>query len=120
MNNEYTKKKAKKPLNKRKNYDFGSYEIYEYFEFPVKEINRIKAAAYSYGSRHGKKFSVIQEDNRAYCQRIAWLATSPETWEEAIEKYAENTEEAKKRYRITRLWTSINAQESGQRRWKWG
>lgn len=29
--------------------------------------------------------------------------TQDELWEEAIEKYAENTEEAKKRYRITRI-----------------
>jgi len=68
---EYTKKMAKKPLNPRKNYDFGSMGVLEYFEFPASEMAKVKSAAYTYGFRNGKKFSVHKEDDLAFCQRIA-------------------------------------------------
>jgi len=68
---QYERKTAKKPLNKRKSYNFGTYEILDYFEFDLKDIETVKSAAYTYGARHGKKFSIHKEGKRAFCQRVA-------------------------------------------------
>ena len=61
-------------LGRRSNYPLAEMEVGESFacEKPHRaEVNRLRQAAYRYGKRHGKKFTVRVSGDEVRCWRVS-------------------------------------------------